>query len=400
MEDQLVPELRFKEFEGEWIGFTISKVASKVNSGSTPRGGEKVYVDDGIPFIRSQNVLNDSLNIDDASYISPEVHQQMNNSAVLPNDVLLNITGGSIGRSCVVPLDTGEANVNQHVCIIRLKKNFSPQIVQYFLSSHKGQKEVYRNITGSGREGLNFQGVRSFRTPLPSLPEQQKIASFLTLVERRLAAARRRVKLLEEWKRGVMQELFQNLEKWPSTKLGNIADVQKGKGISKSDITEDGHTPCVRYGELYTTYGEVIETVKSRTDVSRAELLFSQGGEVLVPASGETAIGIATAACILPSDIALGSDINIITTHTDGRFLAYQLSGPRKLALARLAQGVSVMHIYGKQLKEIVVFVPDTEEQTRIATTLTTIDARITAAQQEVRGWENWKRGLLQKLLV
>lgn len=205
-EKKLVPELRFPEFEELWQKRKLGDVSSKIGSGSTPKGGVEVYTNEGIPFIRSQNVINDQLKLDEI-HIPKSVHYKMAGSTVLPNDILLNITGGSIGRSCVVPDDFIEGNVNQHVCIIRLKKTLS-DFIQFFLSSSKGQKLVYQSMTGSGREGLNFQSIRGFKIILPSLPEQQKIAKFLSAVDNRIHNLEKKKDLLEQYKRGIIQKIF------------------------------------------------------------------------------------------------------------------------------------------------------------------------------------------------
>ncbi len=120
-----VPALRFPEFGGEWKIARLGSRVSKVGSGVTPRGGAEVYQDSGIPLLRSQNVRDSRLDLTDVAFISEEINAKMKGSAVEPNDVLLNITGASIGRSCVVPPDIVAANVNQHVCIIRVRWGFS-----------------------------------------------------------------------------------------------------------------------------------------------------------------------------------------------------------------------------------------------------------------------------------
>jgi type I restriction enzyme S subunit len=101
-------------------------------------------------------------------------------------------------------------------------------------------------------------------------------------------------------------------ENWNKHNLGEIACFSKGKGISKAEITENGATECIRYGELYTTYGETINEVKSKTNINQKDLVLSEANDVIIPASGETQIDIATASCVLKSGIALGGDLNII----------------------------------------------------------------------------------------
>ncbi len=203
-----VPKLRFPEFAGDWTETRLGTLTVKVGSGVTPTGGASSYERDGIPLIRSQNVRDNELNLADVAFISESTHMSMSGSRVMPNDVLLNITGASIGRSCIIPPHLGEANVNQHVCIIRTNSTLDPSLLQQFLSGPLGQKEIVKSQGGSGREGLNFENIRSFRVTIPSLPEQQKIASFLGAVDGKISGLRRKEAALVRFKAGLMQKLF------------------------------------------------------------------------------------------------------------------------------------------------------------------------------------------------
>lgn len=151
---------------------TVGNICSKIGSGSTPRGSN--YSANGIPFFRSQNVYNNKLVYDDIKYISEEVHQKMKGTEVLANDLLLNITGGSLGRCAVVPVDFNCGNVSQHVCIMRsvlVEPEYFHALVlsSYFAKSMK--------ITGSGREGLPKYNLEQMGFPLPPLTEQQRIVT-------------------------------------------------------------------------------------------------------------------------------------------------------------------------------------------------------------------------------
>ena len=155
-----------------WVWTTIEEICSKIGSGSTPKGSN--YSVKGIPFFRSQNVYNDRLVYDDIKYISEEVHQKMKGTEVLANDLLLNITGGSLGRCAVVPADFNCGNVSQHVCIMRsvlVEPEYFHALVlsSYFAKSMK--------ITGSGREGLPKYNLEQMVFPLPPLTEQQRIVT-------------------------------------------------------------------------------------------------------------------------------------------------------------------------------------------------------------------------------
>ena len=176
---------------------------------------------------------------------------------------------------------------------------------------------------------------------------------------------------------------------WRVTKLGQ-ATFSKGRGVSKSDIVDGGKIPCVRYGQLYTDYGTVIDEVISATDIDPSMLRLSQGGEVIVPASGEDAKDIATAAVVLRPGVALGGDLNIITTGQDGRFLASYLSGKKRAALAVLAQGNSVVHLYPRQLSGVEIALPSLPEQRRIADALSAVDAKIDLLGRKRDALQKW----------
>lgn len=189
-------------------------------------------------------------------------------------------------------------------------------------------------------------------------------------------------------------------ENWLEKPLARPADFTKGKGIAKSDIHFNGSTPCIRYGELYTEYGEVIDIVISRTNVDETRLKLSEGNEVLIPASGEVAWDIATAACVQNSGIALGGDINILKTDQHGNFLAYYIGGKLKPRVARLAQGNSVVHLYGQQLSTLNVNFPSLQEQKKIADFLGAVDDKITGLRKRERLLTQYKKGVMQKIFT
>ena len=139
----------------------LGNVASKVGSGITPKGGSESYLAVGIPLIRSQNVLTGVLDLEDVAFISEEQHNKMNATQLKAGDVLLNITGASIGRSCIVPADFVEGNVNQHVCIIRPTEQLNSIFLSAFLNSELGQRQIDAFQAGGNRQGLNFAQIRS-----------------------------------------------------------------------------------------------------------------------------------------------------------------------------------------------------------------------------------------------
>ena len=187
-------------------------------------------------------------------------------------------------------------------------------------------------------------------------------------------------------------------EEWKVKKLGEIAKFSKGKGISKSDIKEDGITECIRYGELYTHYREVISDIKSQTSINITDLVLSEANDVIIPSSGETQIDIATASCVLKSGIALGGDLNIIKTPNNGIFLSYYLNSKKKMEIASLAQGISVVHLYSSQLALLKINLPTLSEQAKIASLLSIIDERIAAQSKIIEGVKELKASLSKQI--
>ncbi len=160
-----------------WMFERIGNLTSKLGSGSTPRGGKSAYVPEGIIFLRSQNVWNDGLRLDDTAYIPEETHEAMNNTQVFPRDVLLNITGASLGRSTIFPEELVTANVSQHVTIIRLVEPEMAEFLHLGILSPLVQKLVWGRQVGMAIEGLSKKVLEKFEFPIPPLAEQQRIVA-------------------------------------------------------------------------------------------------------------------------------------------------------------------------------------------------------------------------------
>ena len=186
---------------------------------------------------------------------------------------------------------------------------------------------------------------------------------------------------------------------WEEEQLDSIATLSKGIGISKEQLSEDGE-PCILYGELYTKYkSEIIKQVESKTDIDCSKLKRSKANDVIIPCSGETAVDIATARCVPFDNILLGGDLNIISLHKyDGAFMSYQLNGKRKYDIARVAQGVSVVHLYGEHLKAIKTYNPSLPEQQKIAKLLSLIDERIATQNKIIEDLKKLKSAIRKKI--
>lgn len=202
---------RLGRIPAEWNIVKLDKLVSRIGSGVTPRGGESVYTPEGVLFIRSQNVHFDGLRLNDVTYIPERIHLSMLRSEIFENDVLLNITGASIGRCCRMPKIDGCANVNQHVCTIRLlgSTESTAGVLAAVLESHIGQHQIAQLNAGGNREGLNYQQVRNLILPWPSDDSEfARIYSGIRQVTDYLIASQTSLGKLRRLKTGLMQDLL------------------------------------------------------------------------------------------------------------------------------------------------------------------------------------------------
>ena len=185
---------------------------------------------------------------------------------------------------------------------------------------------------------------------------------------------------------------------WQVSSMGKVCTFRKGYGISKENLSSDG-TPCILYGELYTTYKTAIaKRIKSKTSLDPTTLFHSKKNDVIIPCSGETAEDIATSVCIPYDDILLGGDLTVIRSDLDGAFLSNQINSVRKYDIARIAQGKSIVHLQADELKKIFIAYPTIEEQQKISGFIDKIDERIEVQNKIISDLKVLKKELCNKL--
>ena len=444
---KLIPELRFPEFKNaeEWEVKRISQLGETIN-GLTGKSGEDFGT--GKPYVTYKQVFANSI-IDFDKCGKVLISENENQNTLEKGDILFTTsseTPNEVGYASVLVESPIEPTYLNSFCFSIRPFNIEetqPQFSRYLFHSPLYRKSVSALAQGSTRYNLSKGAFLNLKLPIPKPPEQQKIASCLSSLDEVIAAHNQKLDVLKHHKKGLMQNLFpqsrlncdsfdsndendfknqsnqenhknhssDNIPKyrfkefendggeWVEKKLGEVAIFLKGKGISKSDIVEGGNLPCIRYGELYTHYKETIDAIKSFTNLSSNELVLSESNDVIIPASGETQIDIATASCVLKSGIALGGDLNIIRSGIDGVFLAYYLNSAKKSDIAQLAQGISVVHLYPSQLQTLSISFPKNQkEQQKIASCLSSLDALITAQAKRIEQLKIHKKGLMQGL--
>lgn len=187
---------------------------------------------------------------------------------------------------------------------------------------------------------------------------------------------------------------------WEEKKLGEIGNLKKGKGIPKSKLTDKG-IKCILYGQLYTTYGEVVKEVNSYTNIDKKNLFFGQKGDILIPSSGETALDMSMVSALFKDNVALGGDINVLSPKVNvvsSKFLSYQINSVRKIDIAKIAEGASVVHLYNDNLIKVKVYIPSLQEQQKIGGFFYKTDKKLKLQQEKIDNLKKYKKGMMQRI--
>lgn len=402
MNKQQEPHLRFKGFTGEWKNKTLGdlgrvEMCRRIFKEQTQPSGE-------IPFFKIGTFGQEP-----DAFISSELFEEYRQKYPYPKkgDILIS-AAGTIGRTVEF---SGENAYFQDSNIVWLRFDES-QITSTFLNI------TYQNIKwgleGSTIKRLYNSDLLSAEITLPSLPEQTHLGLFFRRLDSQIAESRAVLEKSRQLKKAMLAKMFpadgEKIPKirfkgfegeWEEKMLGENANFTKGCGYSKSDLTEDGF-PIILYGRLYTQYENIIEDVE--TFVSYDDnALKSQGNEVIMPASGETAEDIVRASAVYQRGVILGGDLNVIMPNKEisSTFLALTLTnGKNRQELAKKAQGKSVVHLRNDDLKSCKILFPSLAEQTQIGNFFRQLDETIALQSAEVEKLNQLKKGLLAAMLV
>lgn len=399
------PKLRFKADDGsdfpDWDEMTLGDVGSVAMCKRVFK--EQTFEVGDVPFFK----IGTFGGAPDA-YISQSLFDELKSKYAYPKvGTILLSASGTIGRQVEYK---GEDAYYQDSNIVWLEHDDT--VFDSYL------KQFYSVVKWQGLEGSTIKRLYNktiLDTPFyrPSLPEQRKIADFLSAVDAVIAAQQAEVDAWEQRKKGVMQKLFSQevrfkaddgneFPAWEEKTLGELGTFLKGAPLSKSDITDEG-TPFILYGELYTTYEEVAYNIVRHTDRKVPDKFYSKAGDVVVPTSGETPEEISTATCVMRDGVILAGDLYIYrpVTEIDGRIVSYLLNHQVNNTISRIAQGKSVVHVQSKELELIrIVFPSSPIEQRKIADCLASMDEVIQKSKDELEVWRELKRGLLQQMFV
>jgi type I restriction enzyme S subunit len=385
MEKLKCPEIRFGGFGGDWDEGTFGSSLAFLQSGKS-----KERSDFGkFPFYGSTGTIGYSETFDYSGA-----------------SILVARVGANAGTLYAV---AGNYSVSDNTLIIKLKDGNE----YVFFSNLLERFNLNKLVFGSGQPLITGGHLKAINVAIPPLQEQTQIGTFLQNFDQAIALRERKYTQTQNLKKAMLEKMFPKAGSkqpeirikgfggdWEESELSRIADFSKGKGISKQDIINGGANPCVRYGELYTTYGSIIDKVVSYTNTDKKDCVLSKANQVLIPASGETQLDIATASCILEDDVIIGGDLNILTTKQNGVFLAHYLSFVKRNEIAQLAQGNSVVHLYAKQLHGLSISYPCLKEQTAIGQFFKQLDDTLALQQQQLQTLKNLKQAILGKMFV
>ncbi|MFR5530295.1 MAG: restriction endonuclease subunit S [Bacteroides xylanisolvens] len=400
--------MRFPEFSGEWKKCTIGELAIKVGSGVTPRGGESVYKMDGHSFVRSQNVGLGHLILDDIAFIDEETHLRQKNTELKLEDVLLNITGASIGRSALVNEQVVGGNVNQHVCIIRTKENLISSFLCNFLLSNYGQRQIDSFQAGGNRQGLNFEQIKSIKIAIPSTKEQTKVAKLLQLIEERIATQSKIIEDLKLLKKTMSQNIFSLkirfkdeegnvFSSWKLRKLSDVLIIQGGYAF-KSSLFNQGTNKVIRIGDILpiiklSNFSGIYssETPNEKYIVRKNDFVMALSGATFGKVGKIEDKGIAY----------INQRVATFRTKQCLEFF-YQLVQINnfKNYISSIPTASAQPNISNDDIGNYKSYIPDVMEQTKIAGFLSTIDKKIETERAILDAYAKQKQYLLANLFI
>lgn len=410
MKDRKKPAIRFKGFTEDWEHRKLSELCFLVTKGTTPLDKSSIGT---VNFVKIESIDEVSGEIKIMQKITDEEHNgYLRRSQLKKGDILFSIAG-TLGRVTAVKSGILPANTNQALAIIRLKSGCL-QYIKTYLKGKAVADFIKENPTIGAQPNLSLEQVGNLEISLPTENEQKFIGAYFQHLNNLITLHQRKYDKLVNVKKSMLEKIFPKngesipdirfsgfTEDWEQRKLGEMVSFSKGSGYSKGDLKENG-TPIILYGRLYTKYETIISEVDTFADYKKGSV-YSKGGEVIVPASGETAEDISIASVVEKSNILLGGDLNVITPqdYLDSPFLAISISnGKPHNDMAKMAQGKSVVHLHNSDLEKIELPYPCIAEQRKISRFFSNLDKLITLHQRKLEKLKNIKKSCLEKMFI
>lgn len=389
----------------------IMKYVCNIFAGGTPSTENKSYWNGHINWIPS-GLVQDCV-IDEKNVKTKITNKGLLNSSakmIKPDSALLAITGATCGKSGYLPFS---ACANQSVMAFE-PYTYSARYIYYLFQKNKNK--ILKFQAGGAQAGLNKESCENLTFLFHEEAEQKQIAGFLSNVDSLLEEKKKELEKTKQFKQTMLSKMFPQGDsrvpeirfnefkhEWKCTTLDEQkAEFFKGYGYSKNDLSKKG-TQLFLYGRLYTKYESSIKCIDTFTSDTLNNSVVSEGNEIVVPSSGETAEDIARASAILSKGIILGGGLNIFRLNNkfDNRFIALTITyGNFYKKLTKKAQGKTVVHIYNDDLKDIPYYYPDIKEQRKIADFFDNIADSLINQEKEITNLEHLKTTLLNKMFA
>jgi len=360
------------------------------------------YEPSGCLMLRSQDYSKGWSNSDGMHRVNSTLENQYKNARLNKDDLIMTVVGAGIGQVVIAPDWLDKAIASRSTARIAIDKTkAAKEYVLCCLTSPLGVRQVLDVQKEGAQPVISCLDLEKFSIPYPTISEQEAIAEVLSDTDALIGALEKRIAKKRLIKQGAMQTLLTPKDDWEVKKLGEVAEIKKGSALSKNKLTDTGIYPCILYGELFTTYKEVINEVVSKTNSE--EGIKSKSGDILFPGSTTTTgIDLAKASALLFNNILLGGDIIIVRNIIgyNSEFVSYFLNQISKNEIAKKTKGITIHHLYGNDLRDIEIALPLIQEQTRIATILSDMDNEINALEKKLSKTKELKQGLMQQLLT
>jgi len=403
------PVLRFPEFKGEWDRQTLEKVDIKVIDGDRgtnyPNGSD--FSSEGFClFLNAKNVTKNGFSFIEKSFITKDKDNELRKGKLQRYDIVLT-TRGSVGHIAYYDLnvDFEHLRINSGMVLIRANANkLKPNYLYKYFNSNQLQNEISKVSFGSAQPQLTVGEILKFKIAYPSLPEQTKIANFLTAIDTKIQQLTQKKALLEQYKKGVMQQLFsqkirfkdengEDYPDWEEKKLGEVGEVKMCRRIFNEETSPTGEIPFFKIG----SFGKEADAFISKKLYLeyRKKYPFPKKGDILISAAGTIGRTV-----IYNGDDAYYQDSNIVwidndNTKVTNEFLYYVLQ-----IVKYNTEGGTIQRLYNNILKSTKFISPSLPEQTKIANFLTAIDTKIETVAKQIEQTQAYKKGLLQQMFI
>lgn len=408
-----IPAIRFPEFKDDWQHTKLNELLSEAKK----RNEDLKYGKDKVLSVSGELGIVNQIEHLGRSYAGASVH---NYHVVETGDIVYTKSPLKANPFGIIKLNKGKAGIVSTLYAVYKVNNktcYGPWLDYYFSLDANTNRYLRPLVRKGAKNTLQISNEEAISAEIfaPDIPEQKRIASFFTVVDKKIAELKQKKALLEQCKKGVMQKLFsqelrfkddngKEFPKWEKKKFSELFNFSIGKNIKQNEASPEFRTPCVRYGELYHMYNEVIREVFNKTNLKSSDLLFSDGDEILLPSAGEDPLDIGSASALTVPNVAIGRTINILKPQNKDVYsqiyVAYYINKMLRKKISTMAKGVSISNVYNSDLRKLEIDLPILSEQTKIANFLSAIDDKINRTEYQIQQTQEWKKGLLQNMCI